>query len=157
MKNIFSERSGIKEISVSTYIIYGLISCAVAFLLTLVFNITGLTEIESFQNASDSLMDVGDNTVILILLYCIVTPLFEEIIFRFFLFDIIFHFSKNAVVSVILTAALFGIYHLNPVQILYGFLMGLLITFAYYRYRKLSLVFLMHSLANLVALIYTLS
>jgi membrane protease YdiL (CAAX protease family) len=58
---------------------------------------------------------------------------------------------------VILTAAIFGIYHLNPVQMLYGFLMGLLITFAYYRYRKLSLVFLMHSLANLVALIYTLS
>ena len=49
-----------------------------------------------------------------------------------------------------------GLYHMNPVQMLYGFLMGLVITWCYFRYRRLSLAVFMHALANLVGLLYTL-
>ena len=154
-KKILLDRSDSKSPTVMTYVVCGLISCALALVLTFVFNVLGLTQAQSFREASDSLMGVSDNALLLVLLYCIVTPLFEEIIFRFIIFAVIFSLSKNAVISVVVTALLFGLYHLNPVQMLYGFIMGLLITYYYYRYRRLSLAFMMHALANLVGLAVT--
>ena len=156
LKNILFDKTGARPVSAITYVEWGIISCVLAIAITTVFNLTGLTEIESFQAASDSLMSVSTGIAVLIILYCVITPLFEEFFFRFILFSLIFHFTKRWPVAVILTALLFGLYHMNPVQMLYGFLMGLAITFCYYRYRKFSLVFLMHALANLVGMIITL-
>ena len=156
LKNILYDKTGAKPAGPLTYIVWGLISCVLAILITYLFNITGLTENESFQTASDSLMNVSSSVVMLFIMYCFATPFCEEIIFRFVLFGLIYRFSKSAPIAVILTAVLFGLYHMNPVQMLYGFLMGLVITYCYYRYRRLSLAFLMHALANLVGLLYTL-
>ena len=156
LKNILYDKTDSKPAGALTYVVWALISCVLAIALTYVFNITGLTENEAFQEASDSLMSVSNNVLLMVLLYCVVTPLFEEIIFRFIIFAVIYRISKNPVISVVATAVLFGLYHLNPVQMLYGFLMGLLITYCYYRYRRLSLAFLMHAVANMVGLFYTL-
>lgn len=156
LKKIFLNKSGARRATVLSYVLCTLISCVLAVVITYIFNRTGLTENEAFQDASDSLMNVSPFFPLLILLYCVVTPLFEEIIFRFLIFGLLYFFSEKAVLSVLITALLFGLYHGNPVQMLYGFLMGLVITWCYYRYRKLSLVFLMHAAANLVGLLYTL-
>lgn len=56
----------------------------------------------------------------------IVSPLIEEAIYRFFILGISERFLGFAVANVI-QAALFGILHLNPVQSIYAFLLGLLI------------------------------
>ena len=155
MKNIFYDRTGCRPCNVITYIICALISCVLALVLNFLFNALGLTENEAFQEASDSLMGVSDNPLLLILLYCIVTPLFEEIIFRYFIYNLIDKYTKRAALSILITSALFGIYHMNPVQMLYGFLMGLIITYSYSKYKVITIPFLVHSAANAVALVYT--
>ena len=135
--------------------LWALIGALSALLLTFAFNVTGLTRFESFQSSESSLYLISDSVAILIMVYCFATPLVEEIIFRYFIFNFLNRRIKKAAVTVVITAALFGIYHIHPVQALYGFLMGLIITYSYYRHRVLSVPFIVHMAANAVALAYT--
>ena len=141
---------------IMTHLMWGLIGAVCALLLTFIFNATGLTQIGSFKEAENALFGISSSLPVLVVLYCIITPLAEELIFRYFLYNFISRYVKRAAVAIFLTAALFGIYHLNPVQILYGFLMGLPITYSYYREHTLSIPFVVHACANAVALVITL-
>ena len=138
-----------------THLLWALIGALSAFVLTIIFNITGLTELTTFQKAEGQLFSVSDSVAVLVILYCFATPLVEELIFRYLIFNFLYKHVKRAAVAIITTAALFGIYHLNPVQALYGFLMGLIITYSYYRHRSLSIPFIVHMAANAVALAFT--
>ena len=138
-----------------THLLWALIGALSAFVLTIIFNITGLTDLTSFQNAEGQLFSVSDSVAVLVILYCFATPLVEELIFRYLIFNFLYKHVKRAALAIITTAALFGIYHLNPVQALYGFLMGLIITYSYYRHRSLSIPFIVHMAANAVALAFT--
>jgi membrane protease YdiL (CAAX protease family) len=139
-----------------TLLIWGLIGALCALVLTFIFNATGLTQIGSFQEAENALFGISSSVPVLIVLYCFFTPLVEELIFRYLLYNFIMRYVKRAAAGIILTAALFGIYHLNPVQMLYGFLMGLIITYSYYRHHILTIPFVVHACANAVALAITL-
>lgn len=140
---------------IKTHALWALIGALSALLLTFAFNVTGLTRLESFQSSESSLYLISDSVAILIMVYCFATPLVEEIIFRYFIFNFLNRRIKKAAVTIVITAALFGIYHIHPVQALYGFLMGLIITYSYYRHRVLSVPFIVHMAANAVALAYT--
>ncbi|MBQ7614568.1 MAG: CPBP family intramembrane metalloprotease [Butyrivibrio sp.] len=143
------------------YILWALIGAVSALVLTFIFNVTHLTEMASYQGPFQALFYRSDSLPVLITLYCFATPLAEEIIFRYYIFNTLMHSAalynhpKKAAVSILITAALFGIYHLNFVQMLYGFIMGLLITYSYYKRNVLTVPFLVHSAANAVALYYT--
>ena len=137
------------------YLMWAGIGALAALILTFIFNITGLTSLSSFEEASQGLFGVSESIWVLIALYCLVTPVLEEIIFRYFIFNLLKKRIKKAAVSILITAALFGIYHLNPVQMLYGFLMGLLITYSYYKRPILTIPIVVHAAANAVALAYT--
>ena len=52
--------------------------------------------------------------------------------------------------AVLVSALLFGIYHGNMVQGTYGFLMGILFTLVYDRYKNFYLAVIMHVIVNLV-------
>ena len=140
---------------IKIHALWTLIGALSAFVLTVIFNVTGLTQLESFQSNESQLYYISDSLAVLIIVYCFATPLVEELIFRYFIFGFLNRHIKRAAVSILITAALFGIYHLHPVQALYGFLMGLLITYSYYRHRYLSVPFMVHLAANAVALAYT--
>lgn len=80
-------------------------------------------------------------------LYGIVSPLAEEIVFR----GILYNRMKKAlsgVLSIVLSASLFGLYHGNIVQAAYGFLMGMLIAYAYEKCGGFLYAFLFHAAAN---------
>ena len=141
---------------IKLHAIWALIGALSALVLTLIFNATGLTNLESFRGPESRLYSISSETAILIMMYCFATPLVEEILFRYFLFNFLNRHIKRAAIAIILTAALFGIYHLHPVQALYGFLMGLIITYSYYRHRTLSIPLVVHIAANAFALVYTL-
>ena len=143
----------LKQIKLHT--VWAMIGALSALLLTFVFNATGLTRLESFQTSESSLYMISDSLAVLIMVYCFATPLVEEILFRYFIFNFLNRHIKRAAVTILVTAALFGIYHVHPVQALYGFLMGLIITYSYYRHRYLSVPFIVHMAANAVALAYT--
>jgi len=140
---------------IKTHALWALIGALSALLLTVIFNVTGLTRLESFQSSESNMYLISDSIAILIMVYCFATPLVEEIIFRYFIFNFLNRHIKRAAVTIVITAALFGIYHIHPVQAMYGFLMGLIITYSYYRHRILSIPFTVHLAANAVALAYT--
>ncbi len=137
------------------YLLYTALGAVLAGVLNFAANITGLVKEESFSQAATGLFYASDHISVLIVLYCIATPFIEELLFRYFIFNLLLKYTKRAALSVIVCAALFGLYHMNPVQIAYGFIMGLVITYAYYRHRVLTIPFLMHAAANAVALAFT--
>ena len=137
------------------YLIWAAIGAVSSLVLNFLFYYLGLTKVDSYVEAADGLYGISSSISVLIVLYVIATPMLEEIIFRYFIFNFLQRHIKKAAVTILLTAALFGVYHLNPVQMLYGFLMGLIITYGYYKHRVLTIPFLVHATANAVALFVT--
>lgn len=137
------------------YLVYSALGAVLAGVLNFLVNITGLVKEESFNEAATGLLSASDHIAVLIVLYCIATPFIEELLFRYFTFNLLFKYTKRAALSIFVCAALFGLYHMNPVQMVYGFIMGLVITYAYYRHRVLTVPFLMHAAANAVALVFS--
>lgn len=89
-----------------------------------------------------------------ILVYGIISPLSEELLFR----GIVFNGVKGFMgwkPSLFLTSVLFAVYHGNGVQGIYALVMSLLITFMYEKSGSLLIPVLMHASANIASYILT--
>ncbi len=114
-----------------------------------VFTITGfINSSESYQNVAASQYNVS--LIVGLVLYGVVSPFVEEVIFRGFLYGRMKVYMKWYV-ALILSSLLFGIYHGNLVQGVYGFIMGLFFGLVYEKYKNFYLAVVMHGIANLVA------
>jgi membrane protease YdiL (CAAX protease family) len=89
-----------------------------------------------------------------IILYGIVSPITEEIVFRGVLYNRTKRFYSIPR-SVIFSALLFGIFHANLPQLIYGTLMGALIALCYERNKCFAAPVVFHTAANIV--VFTLS
>lgn len=87
-----------------------------------------------------------------LLLYGVVSPITEEIIFRGLIFNRMRRYMPHAA-AVIVSGLLFGIYHGNWVQGLYGGCMGILMAYLYERTHSFFTPCLFHATANLA--VYT--
>lgn len=87
-----------------------------------------------------------------ILLYGILSPVIEEILFRGALYNLLKKFF-GWIFAMVGSALLFGLYHGNIVQASYGFFLGMLIAFFYERYGSFIVPVLLHSAANICAYI----
>lgn len=83
-----------------------------------------------------------------ILLYALVSPVTEEIIFRGLVYNRMRRYMPCAV-AVVVSGVLFGVYHGNPVQGLYGGCMGILMAYLYERTHSFFTPCLFHAAANL--------
>ena len=83
-----------------------------------------------------------------LLLYGLISPLAEEILFRGMIFNRLKRYF-SVLTAEITSAAFFGIYHGNLVQALYGMLMGFLLAYCYQITGNFRIPVLMHSVANL--------
>ena len=83
----------------------------------------------------------------------IFAPILEELIFRGIVLE---GFLKNysPVKAIVLTNVLFGLAHMNPWQFVGAFLMGILISWVYFKTRNLFLPVLMHFLNNLLSFLF---
>lgn len=79
-------------------------------------------------------------------------PLIEEIVFRGIVFRSLRRVSP-AWVAILASSVLFGLYHMNPVQIVYATLMGLVAGIIYEKSNNLLFPILVHVANNLVAAI----
>lgn len=82
-----------------------------------------------------------------LVVYGLLSPLAEEIVFR----GVIFNRMKRGFptgLSVVVCALLFGVYHGNLVQGVYGFILGLAITAMYECYHSFAAPVLFHAAAN---------
>ena len=90
-----------------------------------------------------------------IILYVIISPVFEEIVFRGLLYKrlkIILPVSH----SVILSGVIFGIYHGNVVQGVYAAGMGMVMAYLYEQEDNILVPVLFHAVANLTVMIFSL-
>lgn len=83
-------------------------------------------------------------------------PVLEEVLFRGILLTGLLR-NYRPWVAIGQSALLFGLFHMNPVQIVSAGIMGLLVGWLYYRTRSLLLCIVAHALNNLIALAGSLS
>lgn len=83
------------------------------------------------------------------LLFGLISPITEEIVFRGLIFNRMRRYFPHAA-AVVASGVLFGIYHGNPVQALYGGCMGILMAYLYERMHSFAIPCLFHATANLM-------
>lgn len=88
------------------------------------------------------------------ILFGLISPIAEEIVFRGLVFNRIRRYCKAAA-AIIISGLLFGAYHGNLVQGLYGTCMGILLAYTYERMQSFFIPCLFHAVANLM--VYTLA
>ncbi len=119
-----------------------------AIFINCLFSLTGITTIGTvYEGIASRQMSLP--IFVGIVFYGILTPFIEEIVYRLLFFRIALR-ELGAVAAFILSPLIFGLYHGNIPQALYGIVMGTLITWVYYRFGSFLYPYLFHACANIV-------
>ncbi|WP_236907344.1 lysostaphin resistance A-like protein [Clostridium perfringens] len=89
------------------------------------------------------------NTILAFISVVIFAPIVEEIIFRGIIFNEVAKY-KGGAFPIIISALLFGLAHMQPIQIVYTFISGLIWAFVYSKTHSLPIVMFLHMLNNLL-------
>ncbi len=125
----------------------GILACSSSLGLNVLLTLTG------FSNTSETYRQVADNQYGVafaagLLLYGLVSPLAEEVVFR----GVIFNRMRRlygAWVAIVASGLFFGAFHGNVVQGVYGGCMGILMAYLYDRSARFVIPFFFHMTANL--------
>ncbi len=131
---------------VTRYCVTAAIALLSAMGLNLLMNLLGLTGIsDAYEETSRA--QYGVNFAVGLFLYGAVSPLAEEAVFR----GLIYNRMKrcfNYPLALCVSALLFGCYHGNAVQAVYGTLLGLFIAWCYEMCGSFAVPVLFHGVAN---------
>ena len=134
------------RINMSEWLLWIGIALLLAAGLNMLFAGLGFMEVDSaYQAAAESLYSVG--IPFGLVLYGIAAPLTEELLFRGVIYQEARNFWKPMHAALI-SAAFFGVYHGNGVQMVYGFCLGVILGYAYHYSKKFVLPVLIHSIVN---------
>ena len=89
-----------------------------------------------------------------ILLYCLLAPVLEEVLFRLLAYDFLYKhigFWGAALIS----SFIFAAYHMNMVQGIYAFIMGMLFCTLYRRDHRMAVPISLHIGANLAVWLFS--
>ena len=78
-------------------------------------------------------------------------PLLEEVLFRGAILGALLRSTGNPWCAITVSALIFGIFHMNPIQVVYATLLGMVLGWIYYRTRNLLSVIVGHVLNNSIA------
>ena len=106
------------------------------------------------DNLSDIFSGLSHN-VLGILSLAFFGPLLEEVLFRGAIQGLLMHYFNRPWPAIILSALVFGVFHMNPVQIVYATLLGIVFGWIYYRTGSLLSVIVGHVLNNSLAVVTT--
>lgn len=152
MPYFFTEK---KKSGILHYLVIGTGSLLLAFALNFFIVITKLQDIfPEYQNTAKQMYQ--ENGIFILLATVILAPVMEELVFRGICFGRIRKFTDKKM-TIILSALLFGLYHMNLVQFIYAFLMGMVFGAIYEKYRNIKLVMVAHAFANLCAVLLSIS
>lgn len=128
-----------------------LITIVIAFTSSVGLNIllilTGLVgKSESYKQVAERQYGVAFGIGLFI--YGVISPIVEEIVFRGLIYN---RMKKYYAIwtSVIVSALLFGAWHGNMVQALYGTCMGILLAYTYERFKDFKIPCIFHAIANI--------
>lgn len=119
----------------------------------LLLSLTGMIANSSSYQEVASQQHTG-NFLLGLICYAFISPVAEELLFRGILYGHLRSFVGIRK-AILISAIIFGVYHMNAVQMLYGFLMGCLIAYGYEYFGDFRFVISMHMLTNLQAYVFT--
>lgn len=132
---------------VLAYLLLAVFAVSLALGVNVLLSITGITgQSAAYENIAQRQYGVAFAAGLII--YGILSPVAEEIVFRGLIFNRMKRYFPTGI-SIIVCGLLFGIYHGNLVQGIYGCILGLAITFLYEKYHSFAAPVLFHSLANI--------
>lgn len=102
---------------------------------------------KTFQNTASTQQSVS--LFLGLVIYGLLTPFTEELIFRGVIYNRIKKYFP-VTIAIFLNAVVFGCYHGNLVQIIYAFMMGLVMAYLYEIYGHLLAPVLFHMAANMI-------
>lgn len=107
--------------------------------------------IPSYTNIQDQLMSTH-NSVFQLIIVILLIPIYEEILFRYVIFGYLKE-NYNIVCAVIGQALAFGFFHLNIVQGIYTFLLGIALALVYMYSESLIGSIILHIVFNLFGIL----
>ncbi len=130
------------------YVLMGVAIVGAAFGLNLLISLLGLIEeSEAYRQVAASQyaawLPVG------LICYGVIAPIAEELLFRGIVYHELRGFLKMSS-SMVISAALFAMYHGNSVQGIYAFLIGMLMVYAYEYFGDFKVAVAIHMAANLL-------
>lgn len=131
------------------YIMLFLASVGAVIGLNLLFSLTGLAE-QSASYQEVAAEQYSASFLVGLICYGFITPIAEELLFRGTVYTYIRRFTKVDV-AIVMSALLFGFYHMNGIQGVYAFLMGCLMAYGYEYFGSFIVPVLIHVLANILA------
>lgn len=102
------------------------------------------------------MIDFGDmqpSLLVYILFFiniCILAPIYEELLFRGILLRR-FTLRWSPQKSIIVSSIIFGIIHLNPINVVFAFALGCVLGYAYLKTKNIVIPMLLHSFSNFLA------
>lgn len=140
-------RTRVNADRVTEYAFLAAFACCVSIGLNIIFYQTGFTgSSQSYDKVYE--LQYGVQFAIGLFLYGIISPLAEEAIFR----GVVYNRMKRCYgfgIAVAFSAILFGAYHGNLVQAVYGSILGILIAYFYELFQDFTAPMLLHGIANI--------
>lgn len=131
----------------------GVLAVTLAMGINLLFGLSEWIDLsKDFKQVAERQMSAG--IVPGLILYGLISPMTEELIFRGILFARLKRYF-SAVLSGFLSALFFGLYHGNMIQASYGFIAGCLFAFVYHNTGNFKWTVLIHGLLNVSGFLYS--
>lgn len=80
----------------------------------------------------------------------VLAPIYEEIIFRYFLLNLQNRYINNKILNILLNSIVFSILHFNIIQLPYTFVLGAILSSLMYKYNSIYLCIFLHLLNNII-------
>lgn len=138
-----------KKASALSWVMLVLLAVSSCIGLNYWISLSGLMDLFSgFHEVAEMLY--GGSFFVQILAIGVAAPVVEELLFRGLAYKRLSDYMGKRVAA-LLSAIFFGVYHMNLVQGLYAFLIGILLVYVYEKYHTLLAPVIFHMAANLVS------
>ena len=119
-------------------------------------NLMLLSNLSALSSSYDGTMEALYSSNFIIQLIClgILTPISEELVFRGMVFKRLRE-QGGFLQAALYSSAVFGFLHMNLVQMLYGFIFGMMLSYVYEKYGSVKAPILAHIVANLISVVFT--
>lgn len=141
--------SHLKPEPVKNYMLLFIVSLGAVLGMNLLLELTNVTnKSEAYQAVVEDQFSAA--VWVGIICYGVITPIAEELLFR----GVLYNYLKriwDVRIAALLSAFLFGSYHMNPVQGVYGFVIGCLMVYGYEYFGSFYIPVAIHILSNVLA------
>lgn len=139
----------IRKEPVQNYLFLGITTLGAMLGLNMLLDLTGVTDNSAVYQAIAS-QQYAVSIWLGLFLYVLVAPLGEELLFRGIIYNCL-KAASGRVAAMLMAAVVFGIYHGNLVQGVYGFFMACLMIYGYEYFGDFRVPVIMHAAVNLIS------